>query len=373
MGKGYTRINEDLIRAFGYKINYPVLGPHTANIDLSKFCNFQCLSCWTYSPLSIAEKNKKEFLDTDLFLRLLDDLVSMKIERIVLSGAGDPSTHPEFYKICRAISEKKIFYEINTNLSLIRPEELVAFKPNKLKVHISAASSKTYQLFHGIKSDKIFNDVLEKISFLNNRRVEIVLVFVLCRDNVHEFIEMINLAVKLQVECSGEVAIKFNPIIINEQTKILQLSENQISNILELIPLAQKITHDHMIGNNLKALEKYYQKKPEKNTNNFFIPCYTGWFYSLIKENGDVYGCCEKISILGNLRNNSFKQIWKQKKYNDFRSMTRTCNISKTLVSNKCKQCRHFDYNFPIHNSRLRSLSLLRMSYLLLKRRKRLF
>ena len=51
-------------------------------------------------------------------------------------------------------------------------------------------------------------------------------------------------------------------------------------------------------------------------------PCYAPWTHSLIDFNGDVYVCCmtrERMRPLGNLRSQSFKEIWESQAYRQIR------------------------------------------------------
>jgi radical SAM protein with 4Fe4S-binding SPASM domain len=51
-------------------------------------------------------------------------------------------------------------------------------------------------------------------------------------------------------------------------------------------------------------------------------PCYAPWTHSLIDFNGNVYVCCmtrERIPTLGNIRTQSFKEIWENAAYRRIR------------------------------------------------------
>jgi hypothetical protein len=51
-------------------------------------------------------------------------------------------------------------------------------------------------------------------------------------------------------------------------------------------------------------------------------PCYAPWTHSLIDFNGNVYVCCmtrERIPPMGNIKNQSFKEIWESAAYQRIR------------------------------------------------------
>jgi len=56
------------------------VGPEFVRIGISKACNFNCMSCWYYSPLLKKEKSqrwKTVMIDKDLVFNLIDELAEM--------------------------------------------------------------------------------------------------------------------------------------------------------------------------------------------------------------------------------------------------------------------------------------------------------
>ena len=50
------------------------------------------------------------------------------------------------------------------------------------------------------------------------------------------------------------------------------------------------------------------------------LPCYIGYIYARILVNGNVIPCCKAVDMpLGNIQNQSFKEIWYSDKYEEFR------------------------------------------------------
>jgi radical SAM protein with 4Fe4S-binding SPASM domain len=364
-------VNKEFLRIFSCRTNQLFLGPSAVVIDLTRACNYRCLSCWTHSPLINIRKDKASFMKFDLIIKLINDLESLGTEKIILSGAGDPSMHPNFYDICKTIKECGLTYEIDSNLSLVDCDKLSGNGPDYIKVNLSAATPKMYKYFHQIENENIFYDVIEKIEFFKKIGVKIKLVFVLCKANVQELIDMISLAVKLK-KSGGYIEAKFNFMLAGNGTEIISISGSQITDLIREIPKAQEIASMHGVPNNLNSLREFLSENISDRPS-FSIDCYMGWYISLIKENGDVYSCCNKLSVLGNLNHQSFKDIWQSKKYMDFRKLMKAVKFGDNPIYKKCEGCLNYDVNFSIHNLKLRSLSLLRMSYLLLKHRKNMF
>lgn len=368
--KENIKINRDFLRHFGYRTNKLFCGPRVVVVDLSRTCNFRCLGCWTHSPLLKIEKEKTGYLDTRLMMNLIDDLSYLGTDIITLSGAGDPSTHPDFYEICQKINEKGIFCDINSNLSLVDVKKLAHYKPRKVRVNFSAASSEIYQHFHQVKNEHLFEELLKKIVYLKNSGVYIRLVCVLCKDNIHQFLDMIRVAISLRGR-SGYLEIKFNPVDVGNGTESVSVSQEQIKNLLNQIPEARRLANSSGLEHNLTSLEKYYTQGPSK----FHIEdldCYIGWFGSLVKENGDVHACCNKMLSLGNLEKSSFREIWSGKMFKEFRRMLKTRNQEKYPLLKKCRGCLQIDTNLAIHKSALKKTSTGKLLYFYVKNRKKL-
>ena len=83
------------------------------------------------------------------------------------------------------------------------------------------------------------------------------------------------------------------------------------------------------------------------------IPCYAGWIFSYILEDGTVVPCCENyVSPLGELSvaDFSFEEIWRSGKYQAFREMG--INIPKKrrpVPGCDCFNCNFTKNNQTIH------------------------
>lgn len=68
-------------------------------------------------------------------------------------------------------------------------------------------------------------------------------------------------------------------------------------------------------------------------------PCYAPWTHSLIDFNGNVYVCCmtrERIPPLGNIKNQSFREIWEGATYRQVRLRMHPPSLAA------CKRCDDF-------------------------------
>jgi MoaA/NifB/PqqE/SkfB family radical SAM enzyme len=84
--------------------------------------------------------------------------------------------------------------------------------------------------------------------------------------------------------------------------------------------------------------------------NNVFtkLGCNVGFFYSDIRENGDVALCCHG-AIVGNIYEKSFKDIWLSEKYSKFRLKALELKPNENEILNptssfdeNCEQCENY-------------------------------
>ena len=84
------------------------LGPETVHIDVTNGCNTNCITCWDHSPLLAVARSaswKRKRVDPAEVETLLDDLVALGgLRNIILSGMGEPFTHPAIYAMIEAAS-----------------------------------------------------------------------------------------------------------------------------------------------------------------------------------------------------------------------------------------------------------------------------
>ena len=100
------------------------LGPQTLHIDVTNACNTNCVTCWDHSPhLNEARPTiwKKQRADAAKLRALVDDVCSLDgegggLQAVIVSGMGEPFTHPEIYEILEDLKARGLHVTIITNL-----------------------------------------------------------------------------------------------------------------------------------------------------------------------------------------------------------------------------------------------------------------
>ena len=82
----------------------------TVVLNISEFCNLQCLSC----PRSKGYKNRKLFMSSSIAQKIKERLDEIKYNGIIsISGMGEPFAHPFILNILKILKEYNI--QIITN------------------------------------------------------------------------------------------------------------------------------------------------------------------------------------------------------------------------------------------------------------------
>ena len=136
----------------GIAAGRPLVGPMEVHVDVTNGCNARCITCWDHSPLLDEPRSaawKRQRLPLQAFHRLCDDLVEMgSVRHVVLSGMGEPLTHPGIYDMIARVKREGWRLTLLSNLVASDPERLLDNPPDNLLVGVHGASPDAYMAFH---------------------------------------------------------------------------------------------------------------------------------------------------------------------------------------------------------------------------------
>ncbi|MDP8224728.1 MAG: radical SAM protein [Candidatus Lernaella stagnicola] len=210
-------------------------GPEIFEIDLTNFCNLDCIGCWNHSPL-LAERRmtgeeKQQHLPTELVLRLIDDAAELGAKHVQLSGAGDPLCHTDAMEIIRRVKARGLECTVITNGTLLTEkvcEGLVEAGVDHLTVSVWAGSPEVYAAVHPNQQPKTLRRIMESLQLLHRLKAErnsfqpqVKVYHVVCHTNAHDVANMVSFAVESLAEY-----VEFTPIdIVPGYTDSLALTE----------------------------------------------------------------------------------------------------------------------------------------------------
>jgi len=320
------------------------LPPITCEIDLSNSCNHNCSWC-TYG-----NTRKNELMPDEVFFPLLDELAGLGIKAILLNGGGEPSTHPAFKEMLYKIKEKGMEIGIISNGGLLDDELRRAIIDTTLYIRISldAAKKETHNKIHDPKNPEKDNldtilDNIKKLVHLRNEKkknIEIGVGFLVSRDNYGEILE----AARTVKETGADYiqirpAIDYKDVIPKKQCTnvgaMQQFPESILFEIRKQTEEARKLEDE-----SFRVIALLYRFSEIVDRGRDYDKCYAHCVAGTIGADCKVYLCCQhKLNpafCIGDLRENTFSEIWNSKKRQD---------IINSVNVKHCPPCKNNGHN----------------------------
>jgi MoaA/NifB/PqqE/SkfB family radical SAM enzyme len=332
------------LRLLGADLGRPLTGPQTVHIDITNGCNTNCITCWDHSPLlRIARPTawKRARVETADVEALLDDLVSLGgVEAIILSGMGDPFTHPDIYRLIEAVKGRRLHLTIITNLIPADADRVLALGVDQLLIGIHAATEGAYRAFHpSFRTDEWSRllSMLERFAASGRRYKH---VHVICEPNAAELCEMIRLAHRYR---AGQVNFKLASL--REGTEACRITAEQRDDLRErLVPEALRLSEALGVDHNLDVFAAQLEAGEEATAPIADIGCFMGYAYARVLVDGTVLYCCNTEVRIGTLaRGARFSELWRSPEWDRWRERMRR---GEYLPS--CGQCGKLNQNVKL-------------------------
>ena len=262
--------------------------PRKIYVEPTNICNFRCVHCVHDGALT----RKPGRLDVDLYKRRLDEIEHLSMHsKIQFTGVGEPLLHPQWDEIIRYAHDKGFFTLMNSNASLLTPEnceKMVASGLDYLHVSIDGLTKETYE---SIRIGGNFEKVIENLFNLFE-----------ARHKAHGY----HLAVVLG--------------IIDQKRNHKELES--------FIDFFSKLPFHHVVSgelfNHMGTIEEAsiaYSDKQSLPKSEYPI-CNTPWDLLSINCDGHAVGCnydFDNRFVVGDLNEEGFLDIWNSEKMQQFR------------------------------------------------------
>lgn len=308
-------IKYDLV-GYNNQVNLNTLDlPLYVYIELTDACNFNCKFC------SVDEKNKN-FISLDLFKKILLELNKNNIYDVYYTG-GEPMLHPQFKEIVEYADNLGFRQTVLTNGSLINKYEglldklmCVCFSLHgSRKIHNYLTNRDNYDnLVENIKTTTKYTNAKINYTVINENQ------------NISETKKVLELAKKINVEVSFS---KYNNIGLGKKNNC------SIDIGLFADTLSELRKQGYSFGINDCMTPCLLNEELEYLSHG----CGAGYLFASITCDGDVKICPSSTTKLGNIKNQSLRKIWHQKKlkeYRDFNWIPLYCKSCKNLSKCRC-------------------------------------
>ncbi|MCH7415776.1 SPASM domain-containing protein [Belliella sp. R4-6] len=273
--------------------------PTTLSIEPTTSCNLRCPEC----PSGLRSFTRPTgMIKEDLFKKIIDEN-GLYLTYLHLYFQGEPYLHPKFLDFVSYANQRRVFTATSTNAHYLTKENVEKTLDSGLKQLIVSMDGITQEIYQDYRVGGNLSKVKEGLKLLIHKRAErkslfprIILQFLVTGKNEHQLEELKSWAKSMKVD-------------------ELQLKSAQIygfENGSDLIPKDSKYSR-YILGKN----GKWKLKKEIENK------CWRMWQGSVVTWDGRVVPCCfdkDGEHVMGQLTNQSLKEIWQNAKYLHFRS-----------------------------------------------------
>jgi radical SAM protein with 4Fe4S-binding SPASM domain len=274
--------------------------PVSISFEPTTSCNLRCPEC----PSGLrAFTRPTGMLQKDFFRQTIDE-IHKELLYLIFYFQGEPYLNPSFLEMVRYAADKKIYTATSTNAHYLNDEnarKTVESGLDRLIISIDGTTQETYKQYRvGGNIDKVIKGAKNIVKWkkeLNSKTPFVFFQFLVVKHNEHQIEEIKQLAKEIGVD-----QVRFKTAQVYDY-------ENDPN---QLIPTNTK--YSRYIKNNdgtFKAKNKLANR------------CWKLWHSNVITCDGLVVPCCfdkDAMHRLGNLKNESFKAIWHNPNYKQFRS-----------------------------------------------------
>jgi len=289
----------------------PLAGPETVHLDVTNGCNAACVTCWDHSPLLAAPRPpawKRQRVDPAAIEALLAELDALGgLRQVILSGQGEPLTHPEIDRLAAAVKARGLRLTIITNLLAADPERILALAADQLLVGIHAASAPAYLAFHpGWRAadwDRL-HAALGRLAAAGRPGKH---VHVICAPNAHELPDMVRLAGRYR---AAEVGFKLAGLAGGtEACRVTAAQRRRLAE--ELVPAAARVAAELGVATNLDVFARQLAAGGAATAPIRDVGCFMGYVYTRVLVDGTVLYCCDAEVAVGTLAGGArFADLW---------------------------------------------------------------
>jgi MoaA/NifB/PqqE/SkfB family radical SAM enzyme len=341
-------------------------GPLNAQIGIADPCNHRCVFCRDHPPEGReSERTANRFggeraglMSLDQFQEVVNDLHRLGTRRIDLVGRGESLLNPAALEMIRYAKRKKMHLSLITNGSRISEEFARGFVDTRLdhvNVSLNAGTPESYPEIHVTETPENYRRVLRNVRCLADvksaARAQAPVLrfsFVITSRNYCDLERM--------VRVGGDAGVQeayFTHVVLQDATPDLALNAAQYQELQASIPAARAAADALGVATNLASFGASAPPYMEQEiVGSSVVPCYAGWYFTVILGNGTVLPCCQCNEPVDTLKpGRGFAEIWASPRYREFREAARNLPApSPRLASCECDSCQLRPRNLAIHN-----------------------
>ncbi len=329
----------------GMRAGRPATGPLHVHIDVTNTCNAACVTCWDHSPLLTTPRPaawKRRRMPTERFHALLDSLEALgSVRAVVVSGMGEPLTHPDIYTMLAAVKAKGWELTLMTNLVAADIDRLAPIGVDQVLVGVQGATPTSHMAFHPGWTEEHFFRMCAHLRALARTGARVRHVQVIDRNTAPEVPEMVRFGALF-----GADRVNFKLASLADGTESTALTEAQRAWLLaDGIPAARALAEQKRVPTNLDLFERQVRAGASADDAHATVPiaevgCWMGYVYTRVTVDEEVLYCCNTEVKVGTLRDAPFAELWHGPRWQALRD---TLGAGRFLRG--CERCGKFEQN----------------------------
>jgi wyosine [tRNA(Phe)-imidazoG37] synthetase (radical SAM superfamily) len=296
--------------------------PIYIEVSPSGLCNHRCTFCaldfMGYNPV---------FIDKDLLIKRFSEMFKAGVKSIMFAGEGEPLLNKNMTEIANETKKIGLDIAMSSNGVLLNKEVVEKCLPSFswIRISLNAGTPRNYMEIHKT-NESDFYKVFENLKYITEYKVQkkcnttIGVQLLLIPQN---FDEVTTLASKLK-----EVGVDYftvKPYSQHPSSNNKIGVDYSIEKVLELEDDLNKISNK-----NFKVMFRHeaIKKRSEKR---HYTKCWGCSFWAYIDSYLNLWSCSAHLGdnrfLLGNLEDNTFKEIWHGQKRKDFLEFINTMDV----------------------------------------------
>ncbi|MEW6608165.1 MAG: radical SAM protein [bacterium] len=297
-GKEYLKVYEYRIKDFINKRLLPTeyfAAPLGVQLELTNACNLRCIQCYNNSGQKLPNE-----LTISEWVKVVEELCGMQIFECVISGGEPLLLGDDLFTIMDVLLEHDVVILFITNGWFLDRKvfnRLKKYKYAQIQVSIDGATPSIHDEIRGVKGS--WERAVYAGKLVADSGIPLVIAHTLMDKNLHELPQMIDLSAEIGAKefITEEAVFTGRAALIHKNLKLHKKQREEFYKIIE----AKSTEYVNCMSIKLAADVALVLRTCRLEPNRGYI----------IRPTGDIRLDCTAPFKLGNIRENSFEEIWR--------------------------------------------------------------
>lgn len=286
---------------------------HVISWNLTRRCNLRCEHCYI-SAGKVSRDEAKGELSTEECLQVIDQLCEVNPEALLILTGGEPLLRPDVFEIARYAADKGLWPVVGTNgvkISERLCERMIGAGIKGVSLSLDALDAETHDRFRGVRG--AYDNTVKGAGILQAAGLPFIVQTTVGAHNATDVP-----AIARHAHAIG--ARVFNLYFLvptGRGSYISDITPEGYEEVLSALRALQEEFEGRMLVNS-KCAPHYQRMLYEHDPKSPFLKsfgggaggCPAGTHYVGIRPNGDVTPCPYLPVFGGNLRQQTFAEIW---------------------------------------------------------------